>query len=1045
MGQNVPSTFAMKNIKAKESVKSHSGHISNSLSNNQTTSNNEISRSNNTNSTVKCKISASEKVIISPLSGSQDNLSSSGVRRKVAASTKSQGPSSIGLKSKSESIPTRSVNKENIHCLKSVHAGRKNIRSNCSMQRTTSKDNINSNGTKEREKENIGKYISGRNTHSKIIENSTVLQLEREKGMLEQQVSELVRNAESKKAEIATLKMEINRLKEHQGEGVDQMREELEALQEENLSLKERLVEMGVGLPVEQAALSDTEKEQLLLRKSGSITSLDTERKETDEINPLSNETLNEKLPNLEMGEASGVTLPRALSEWDKASSSSLSEMSMACLQDRIMQMEETHYSTNEELQATLQELTDLQDQLTDLQLENERMSDEKAVLLESLCSQTEKLEECRAQITQLKQLLFQQYEEGGDTVSNASEREHHLVDLLKNSHEEREMLLMKQEELSSTIQAAKDEAMGYQTELVMLRDRVRLLESTVESINADKKLLDKQNSDNQEQLSANQIEVTQLKLQLENEQQKVSELQREREANATSELDNLLSEARRDKEKIEAKAMRLQEQLALSQRETSRLKEKLNQIQEENMVTKNNAHKQVSDLEYRIEQLETEKIQIQREMEILEDALHQAELKCQRHLEDKRELKATVGELQKTVNETTAQLKEVQKELDEFKEKHCNEIQEWQRFQADLLTTVRVANDFKTEAQQDVERLAVENKQLKDKVESLESEYEKLKAKKEILASSQQRNMSLRNSTIINPPDVSVLTSVEKDLVSTRRQLNSSKWGEHRGATQMSVKSLIESIENATKHAKGPSSSRSSSTSSVGSSASETRSSTNSILLSGGSNIFIKPPLRSSSGDASLLRDTKTSNQSGRLQRNSYNEGKSNSNATILVTEPVGIKTNGDIENSKPSSAHPVSILASKLEPIRRNSYGDVEKKDPLSSLVKGGGSKRNALLKWCQNKTMGYKGIDITNFSSSWNDGLAFCALLHSYLPDLIPYNELDGKDKRRNFTIAFQAAESVGISTTLNINELISQERPDWQSIMTYVTSLYKHFET
>lgn len=29
--------------------------------------------------------------------------------------------------------------------------------------------------------------------------------------------------------------------------------------------------------------------------------------------------------------------------------------------------------------------------------------------------------------------------------------------------------------------------------------------------------------------------------------------------------------------------------------------------------------------------------------------------------------------------------------------------------------------------------------------------------------------------------------------------------------------------------------------------------------------------------------------------------------------------------------------------------------------------------------------------------------------------------------------------------NINDLISQERPDWQSIMSYVTSIYKHFET
>lgn len=91
-------------------------------------------------------------------------------------------------------------------------------------------------------------------------------------------------------------------------------------------------------------------------------------------------------------------------------------------------------------------------------------------------------------------------------------------------------------------------------------------------------------------------------------------------------------------------------------------------------------------------------------------------------------------------------------------------------------------------------------------------------------------------------------------------------------------------------------------------------------------------------------------------------------------------------------------------------------ERKDPLSALVKNGGSKRNALLKWCQNKTVGYRNIDITNFSSSWNDGLALCAILHSYLPDCVPYDTLGPCDKRRNFSIAFSAAESVGIQTSL-----------------------------
>lgn len=41
-------------------------------------------------------------------------------------------------------------------------------------------------------------------------------------------------------------------------------------------------------------------------------------------------------------------------------------------------------------------------------------------------------------------------------------------------------------------------------------------------------------------------------------------------------------------------------------------------------------------------------------------------------------------------------------------------------------------------------------------------------------------------------------------------------------------------------------------------------------------------------------------------------------------------------------------------------------------------------------------FQNIDITNFSSSWNDGLAFCAVLHTYLPAHIPYQELTSQEK-------------------------------------------------
>lgn len=82
----------------------------------------------------------------------------------------------------------------------------------------------------------------------------------------------------------------------------------------------------------------------------------------------------------------------------------------------------------------------------------------------------------------------------------------------------------MKQEELMSELQATKNNTTP-QTDLILLRDRVRLLESTVESIKADKHLIEKQYNESLEQLSASQIEISQLKLQLENEQQKVSSM----------------------------------------------------------------------------------------------------------------------------------------------------------------------------------------------------------------------------------------------------------------------------------------------------------------------------------------------------------------------------------------------------------------------------------------------------------------------------------------------------------------------------------------
>ncbi|GAA6097659.1 cytospin-A isoform X1, partial [Tachysurus ichikawai] len=111
---------------------------------------------------------------------------------------------------------------------------------------------------------------------------------------------------------------------------------------------------------------------------------------------------------------------------------------------------------------------------------------------------------------------------------------------------------------------------------------------------------------------------------------------------------------------------------------------------------------------------------------------------------------------------------------------------------------------------------------------------------------------------------------------------------------------------------------------------------------------------------------------------------------------------------------------------------------------LRRHGGSKRNSLLRWCQNRTSGYKNIEITNFSSSWMDGLAFCAVYHSYLPSNIPYDTLRPDNKKENLLLAFQTGESVGITASLTADEMLKSEGPDWQRVLGYVESIYSHFE-
>uniref|UniRef100_A0A672ZYT7 F-actin monooxygenase n=1 Tax=Sphaeramia orbicularis TaxID=375764 RepID=A0A672ZYT7_9TELE len=106
---------------------------------------------------------------------------------------------------------------------------------------------------------------------------------------------------------------------------------------------------------------------------------------------------------------------------------------------------------------------------------------------------------------------------------------------------------------------------------------------------------------------------------------------------------------------------------------------------------------------------------------------------------------------------------------------------------------------------------------------------------------------------------------------------------------------------------------------------------------------------------------------------------------------------------------------------------------------------ARSSKLLNWCQRQTEGYRNVNVTDLTMSWKSGLALCALIHRYRPDLIDFDSLDEKDQEKNNQLGFDVAEKeFGISPCMTGKEMSSVVEPDKLSMVMYLSQFYEMFK-
>ncbi len=102
------------------------------------------------------------------------------------------------------------------------------------------------------------------------------------------------------------------------------------------------------------------------------------------------------------------------------------------------------------------------------------------------------------------------------------------------------------------------------------------------------------------------------------------------------------------------------------------------------------------------------------------------------------------------------------------------------------------------------------------------------------------------------------------------------------------------------------------------------------------------------------------------------------------------------------------------------------------------------DALLAWFQKQLESYDCVAVSDMTYSFQSGLALCAVVHRYRPDLVEFQALDPSTWAENNQLAFDLLEhELGVPPAMTGRELASSKNPDKLAMISYLSQVYELF--